>query len=260
MNTHKHQCETTHPVQLQYLFSVCSFLQPQPCPAQPGCAELGALVQHSPCTDCTRDHSGQSLALPEGTSSPGSSTHANTNGKSDNRHNHQEKKPCFSWGKKNLKTLTGFYVCTSQNKTRCFFLPKRKDTKDEIITTGLWLFILPCATKPALKPRFRVPYTSHTHGTPPQTNSSALLHRRGSRPSYSAATMPAEKQEAGESPAGQNEPARHGELRSRFHRQPVLRPSLTWAGAAPRREELREPPHRRHRPRAPGPPPCSRGL
>lgn len=90
-----------------------------------------------------------------------------------------------------------------------FFFLKMKDTKDESITTGLWLFIPPCATKPALKPRFRVPYTSHTHGTPPQTNSSALLHRRGSRPSYGAATMPAEKREAGE-----NEPERHGELRS----------------------------------------------
>lgn len=111
------------------------------------------------------------------------------------------------------KNLTGFCVCTSQNKT--LFFPKKKDTKDEILATGLQLFIPPRATKPAaLKAKFRVPYTSHTHGTPPQTSSSALLHRRGSRPSYSAAPMPAEKREAGERPAGENEPERPEELRS----------------------------------------------
>lgn len=248
--------------QLQHLFLVCSLLQPQLCGEQPCCAKLRALLQHSPCIYCTRDHSGQSLALPEGTSSPDSGTHANTNGKSDNGHNNQGKPPSYGWKKK----LTGLCVCTSQNKTLCFFFPKRKDTKDEILTTGLRLFIPPGATKTAaLKPRFRVPYTSHTHGTPPQTSSSALLHRRGSRPSYSAATMPAEKRGAGESPAGENEPPRPGELRSPGAAATAssgprsVRPSLTWDGAAPRREELREPPRRR-RPWAPGRPPCSRGL
>lgn len=163
------------------------------------------------------------------------------------------------------KNLTGFCVCTSLNKTHCFF-PKRKDTKDEILRTGLRLFIPPGATKPAaLKPRFRVPYTSHTHGTPPQTSSSALLHRRGSRASYSAAPMPAEKREASESPAGDNGPARRpGELRSpgtAGTAATAARPSPVPGQRGRRREELREPPRRRRRrPWAPGPPPCSRGL
>lgn len=254
MNTHKHQVWSCTPILTPALiFSVQLLAATALCWAARLCK---ALFQHPPCTHCTRDHSGQSLALPQGTSSPDSTMHANTNGKSDNRHKNQGKPPSCSWKKRKKKSDWILCMCKSEQDT--LFSPERKDTKDKIITTGLRLFIPPGATKAAaLKPRFRVPYTSHTHGTPPQTSSSALLHRRGSRPSYSAATMPGEKREAAETTnrRGQGScgaPAPGPSL--------SLRASLTWDGAAPRREELTEPPRRRHRPRPPGPPPCSRGL